>query len=172
MSFFLLIKPFAFCRHFLLQAALFPAQNQPQASKARGESHHHRTTCEQCSLCSCDGYFKHSYPCVCVCVFQVHRGDESVPDGSDGYSASGSLPRQPSGTLCSLFRKRLHVSRLYGWMHGVAWALRLHLRERQDDYVFFSELLGLSIPLLFMLCETTAQISLEGRFLNTSIVLE
>lgn len=90
-----------------------------------------------------------------------------MPDGSDGYSTSGSLPRQPSGTLCSLFRIKLS-----GWMHGAAWALRLHLRERQDDYVFFSELLGLSIPLLFMLYETTEQISLEGRFFNTSIVLD
>lgn len=105
-------------------------------------------------------------------VSQVHRGDVSVPDDGDGYSASGSLHSQPSGTLSSLFRKSLHVSRLSGWMHGVAWALWLHLRERQDDYAFFSELLGLGIPLLFMLYETTAQISLEGKFLNSSIVLE
>ncbi|MCJ8734416.1 hypothetical protein PDJAM_G00235180 [Pangasius djambal] len=28
---------------------------------------------------------------------EVHRGDVSVPDGSDGYSASGSLQSQPSG---------------------------------------------------------------------------
>lgn len=96
----------------------------------------------------------------------------SVPGESDGYSASRSLGSQPSGTLSSLFRKGLHVSRLAGRMHGVAWALWLHLRERRDDYAFFSELLGLGVPLLFMLYETTAQISLETKVLNTSIALE
>lgn len=105
-------------------------------------------------------------------TLQVHRGDSSIPDVSDVYSTSGSLHRQPSGTQSSLFRKRLHVNRLAGWMHGVAWALWLHLKERQDDYAFFSELLGLGIPLLFTLYETTAQISLEGKFLNTSTALD
>lgn len=79
---------------------------------------------------------------------------------------------QPSGTQSSLFRKRLHVNQLTGWMHGVAWALWLHLRERRDDYAFFSELLGLGIPLLFILYETTSQIGLEGKILNTMIAIE
>ncbi|XP_060784294.1 F-actin-monooxygenase mical2b isoform X2 [Neoarius graeffei] len=30
---------------------------------------------------------------------EVHRDDVSMPDGSDGYSTSGSLPRQPSDTI-------------------------------------------------------------------------
>lgn len=104
-------------------------------------------------------------------VFQVRRSDAPVSDSTDGYSASGSLCRQPSGTSSSLFRKRQHVSRLVSWMHGVVWALWLHLREHRDDYAFFTELLALGIPLLLALYETTAQISLEEKFLNTSIVL-
>ncbi|KAK3535611.1 hypothetical protein QTP70_017798, partial [Hemibagrus guttatus] len=103
---------------------------------------------------------------------EVHRSDVSVPDDNDGFSTSGSLHMQPSGTQSSLFRKRLHMSRLTGWMHGLVWALWLHLRERRDDYVFFSELLGLGIPLLFILYETTAQIGLEGKILNTMIAIE
>lgn len=95
-----------------------------------------------------------------------------MPDVSDVYSTSGSLQKQPSGTASSLFRKRLHVSQLAGWMHDTAWALWLHLRERRDDYAFFSEVLGLGIPLLFTLYETTAQISLEGKLLNTSTALD
>ncbi|GAA6075978.1 F-actin-monooxygenase mical2b isoform X1, partial [Tachysurus ichikawai] len=103
---------------------------------------------------------------------EVHRSDVSVPDDTDGFSTSGSLHMKPSGTLSSLFRKRLHVSRLTGWMHGVVWALWLHLSERRDDYAFFSELLGLGIPLLFILYETTAQICLEGKIPNSIIALE
>lgn len=97
----------------------------------------------------------------------------SSVDGIDGYSATGSLHSQPSGTLSSLLRKSLHWPLHVGrsltgtprWlarrMHGAARAVGIHLRERQEDYVFFYELLSLGFPLLFMLYEITGQMSLE-----------
>ncbi|TSQ92666.1 [F-actin]-methionine sulfoxide oxidase MICAL2 [Bagarius yarrelli] len=102
---------------------------------------------------------------------EVPKSDLAAQDNNDAYADSGSLCMQHSGTLRSQFRKSLHVSRLTGWMHGVARALQLHLRERQEDYSFFTELLGLGIPLLFILYETTAQISLEGKF-HTALALQ
>uniref|UniRef100_A0AAR2JXJ5 F-actin monooxygenase n=1 Tax=Pygocentrus nattereri TaxID=42514 RepID=A0AAR2JXJ5_PYGNA len=105
---------------------------------------------------------------------EIHGGGVSSVDGSDGYSATGSLRSQPSGTLSSLLRKSLqwplHVGRsLTGtprWlarrMHGAAQAVGVHLRERQEDYAFFYELLSLGVPLLFMLQEIAWQMGLEG----------
>ncbi|KAL7862614.1 hypothetical protein SRHO_G00115980 [Serrasalmus rhombeus] len=105
---------------------------------------------------------------------EIHGGGVSSVDGSDGYSATGSLRSQPSGTLSSLLRKSLqwplHVGRsLTGtprWlarrMHGAAQAVGVHLRERQEDYAFFYELLSLGVPLLFMLQEMAWQMGLEG----------
>lgn len=105
---------------------------------------------------------------------EIPGGSVSSVDGSDAYSATSSLHSQPSGTLSFLLRKSLqwplHVGRsLTGtprWlacrMHGAVQAVGVHLRERQEDYAFFYELVSVGIPLLFMLQEMAGQMSLEG----------
>lgn len=81
---------------------------------------------------------------------------------------------QPSGTLTSLIRKTLrwplHVGRtvlgtprrLTRWMYKAARAVRLHVRERQEDYAFLYELLSLGVPFIYVLHEVAGQMSREG----------
>uniref|UniRef100_A0A9J7Z8Y8 F-actin monooxygenase n=1 Tax=Cyprinus carpio carpio TaxID=630221 RepID=A0A9J7Z8Y8_CYPCA len=79
-----------------------------------------------------------------------------------------------SGTLTSLIRKSLHwplpVGRaLFGtprqlarWMYKAARAVALHIRERQEDYVFLYELLSMGVPFIYVLHEMTGQMSREA----------
>uniref|UniRef100_A0A673GKP6 F-actin monooxygenase n=1 Tax=Sinocyclocheilus rhinocerous TaxID=307959 RepID=A0A673GKP6_9TELE len=93
---------------------------------------------------------------------------------SSDYTATDGLRGLSSGTLTSLIRKRLHwplhVGRtLFGtprqlarWMYKAARAVGLHLRERQEDYVFLYELLSLGVPFIYVLHEMTGQMSREA----------
>uniref|UniRef100_A0A671LYL7 F-actin monooxygenase n=1 Tax=Sinocyclocheilus anshuiensis TaxID=1608454 RepID=A0A671LYL7_9TELE len=93
---------------------------------------------------------------------------------SSDYTATDGLRGPSSGTLTSLIRKclhwPLHVGRtLFGtprqlarWMYKAARAVGLHLRERQEDYVFLYELLSLGVPFIYVLHEMTGQMSREA----------
>uniref|UniRef100_A0A8C1X7B8 F-actin monooxygenase n=1 Tax=Cyprinus carpio TaxID=7962 RepID=A0A8C1X7B8_CYPCA len=93
---------------------------------------------------------------------------------SPDYTATDGLRSLSSGTLTSLIRKSLHwplpVGRaLFGtprqlarWMYKAARAVALHIRERQEDYVFLYELLSMGVPFIYVLHEMTGQMSREA----------
>ncbi|KAL0968556.1 hypothetical protein UPYG_G00268430 [Umbra pygmaea] len=96
-------------------------------------------------------------------------------DGSNKYSATGSLQNQPSGTLSSFLRRSVRwplcagravwstPCRLLYWVHGVSGQVGLHLVERSEDYEFLYELLSLALPLLSVLHELVGQMYLEAE---------
>lgn len=117
-------------------------------------------------------YCKRDYP-LFLYITQINGGSRPSSSASSDHTATDGL-RQPSGTLTSLIRKSLHwplhVGRtLFGsprqlarWMYKAARAVGLHIRERQEDYVFLYELLSLGVPFIYVLHEITSQMSREA----------
>ncbi len=107
-------------------------------------------------------------------LLQINGVGRPSSSASSDYTATDGLHGPSSGTLTSLIRKRLHwplhVGRtLFGtprqlarWMYKAARAVGLHLRERQEDYVFLYELLSLGVPFICVLHEMTGQMSREA----------
>ncbi|XP_016415456.1 protein-methionine sulfoxide oxidase mical2b-like [Sinocyclocheilus rhinocerous] len=148
--------------------------------------------CFRCNICGCTlrlgGHAFDSNQATFYCklhfsqrkISSRHRRGEINGVGrpsssaSSDYTATDGLRGLSSGTLTSLIRKRLHwplhVGRtLFGtprqlarWMYKAARAVGLHLRERQEDYVFLYELLSLGVPFIYVLHEMTGQMSREA----------
>uniref|UniRef100_A0A672Q4Y0 F-actin monooxygenase n=1 Tax=Sinocyclocheilus grahami TaxID=75366 RepID=A0A672Q4Y0_SINGR len=148
--------------------------------------------CFRCNICSCTlrlgGHAFDSNQGTFYCklhfsqrkISSRHRRGEINGVGrpsssaSSDYTATDGLHGPSSGTLTSLIRKHLHwplhVGRtLFGtprqlarWMYKAARAIGLHLRERQEDYVFLYELLSLGVPFIYVLHEMTGQMSREA----------
>ncbi|XP_073687717.1 F-actin-monooxygenase mical2b-like, partial [Garra rufa] len=146
--------------------------------------------CFRCSICGCTlrlgGHAFDSNQGTFYCkmhfsqrkVTSRHRRGEingvGRPSSSatSDYTVNDGLRGPSSGT--SLIRKSLHwplhVGRtLFGtprqlarWMYKAARAVRLHIRERQEDYVFLYELLSLGVPFIYVLHEITGQMSQEA----------
>uniref|UniRef100_A0A671M002 F-actin monooxygenase n=1 Tax=Sinocyclocheilus anshuiensis TaxID=1608454 RepID=A0A671M002_9TELE len=148
--------------------------------------------CFRCNICGCTlrlgGHAFDSNQGIFYCklhfsqrkISSRHRRGEINGVGrpsssaSSDYTATDGLRGPSSGTLTSLIRKclhwPLHVGRtLFGtprqlarWMYKAARAVGLHLRERQEDYVFLYELLSLGVPFIYVLHEMTGQMSREA----------
>ncbi|KAI2648425.1 Protein-methionine sulfoxide oxidase mical2b [Labeo rohita] len=146
--------------------------------------------CFRCNICSCTlrlgGHAFDSNQGTFYCKLHFsqqrinsrHRRGEINGVGrpsssaSSDYTVTDGLRGPSSGT--SLIRKSLHwplhVGRtLFGtprqfarWMYKAARAVRLHIRERQEDYVFLYELLSLGVPFIYVLHEITSQMSQEA----------
>lgn len=107
-------------------------------------------------------------------LLQINGAGRPSSSASSDYTTTDGLRGLSSGTLISLIRKRLHwplhVGRtLFGtprqlarWTYKAARAVGLHLRERQEDYVFLYELLSLGVPFIYVLHEMTGQMSREA----------
>uniref|UniRef100_A0A8C1JDN1 F-actin monooxygenase n=1 Tax=Cyprinus carpio TaxID=7962 RepID=A0A8C1JDN1_CYPCA len=105
---------------------------------------------------------------------EINGAGRPSSSASSDYTTTDGLRGLSSGTLISLIRKRLHwplhVGRtLFGtprqlarWTYKAARAVGLHLRERQEDYVFLYELLSLGVPFIYVLHEMTGQMSREA----------
>ncbi|KAK7121602.1 hypothetical protein R3I93_022631 [Phoxinus phoxinus] len=148
--------------------------------------------CFRCNICGCTlrlgGHAFDSNQCTFYCKLhfsqqkissrhrrgEINGGSRPSSSASSDYTATDGLRGQPSGTLTSLIRKSLHwplhVGRtLFGsprqlarWMYKAARAVGLHIRERQEDYVFLYELLSLGVPFMYVLHEVTSQMSREA----------
>ncbi|XP_016133041.1 protein-methionine sulfoxide oxidase mical2b-like [Sinocyclocheilus grahami] len=148
--------------------------------------------CFRCNICGCTLRLGgHAFDSIqgtfyCKLHFSQRKISSRHPRGeingvgrpsssaSSDYTATDGLRGPSSGTLTSLIRKSLHwplhVGRaLFGtphqlarWMYKAARAVALHIRERQEDYVFLYELLSLGVPFIYVLHEMTGQMSREA----------
>uniref|UniRef100_A0A8C1SRD2 F-actin monooxygenase n=1 Tax=Cyprinus carpio TaxID=7962 RepID=A0A8C1SRD2_CYPCA len=103
---------------------------------------------------------------------EINGAGRPLSSASSDYTTTDGLRGLSSGTLISLIRKRLHwplhVGRtLFGtprqlarWTYKAARAVGLHLRERQEDYVFLYELLSLGVPFIYVLHEMTVFVNI------------
>uniref|UniRef100_A0A8C2JH12 F-actin monooxygenase n=1 Tax=Cyprinus carpio TaxID=7962 RepID=A0A8C2JH12_CYPCA len=103
---------------------------------------------------------------------EINGAGRPSSSASSDYTTTDGLRGLSSGTLISLIRKRLHwplhVGRtLFGtprqlarWTYKAARAVGLHLRERQEDYVFLYELLSLGVPFIYVLHEMTVFVNI------------
>uniref|UniRef100_A0A671KN41 F-actin monooxygenase n=1 Tax=Sinocyclocheilus anshuiensis TaxID=1608454 RepID=A0A671KN41_9TELE len=148
--------------------------------------------CFRCNICGCTlrlgghAFDSNQGTFYCKLHFSQRKISSRHPRGeingvgrpsssaSSDYTATDGLRGPSSGTLTSLIRKSLHwplhVGRaLFGtprqlarWMYKAARAVALHIRERQEDYVFLYELLSLGVPFIYVLHEMTGQMSREA----------